>query len=204
MLLAPGSECPKKCFLSAFWQFGAEIATKHSEKHSLGHSEPGAQKHSKSTPWDTFRPGPFPVNGGRDRSASDLARVSPESLSRTAPIALSHRAICVCSNRCWNRNDEMLYNKSEHWAFLRRFALSQIASDLRFAMRTTNRNRSKIARFGAFRLCLCECQTHLWKGVKKTRKRRFSTFGFGFSSLNGKRQLVSKVTWGGKVCRFPR
>ena len=34
-------------------------------------------------------------------------------------------------------------------AFLRRFSLSQIASDLRFAIRITNRNRSQIARFGA-------------------------------------------------------
>ena len=33
--------------------------------------------------------------------------------------------------------------------FLIRFTLSQIASDLRFAIRITNRNRSQIARFGA-------------------------------------------------------
>ena len=40
-------------------------------KHSLGHSEAGAQKHSKSTSWGTFRPGPLstPVNGGRDRKS---------------------------------------------------------------------------------------------------------------------------------------
>ena len=42
------------------------------KKHSLGHSEASAQKHSKgteSTPWGTFRPGPLgtPVHGGRDR-----------------------------------------------------------------------------------------------------------------------------------------
>ena len=39
----------------------------------------------------------------------------------------------------------------KQWAFLRRFTLSQIASDLRFAIRITNRNRSQIARFGALR-----------------------------------------------------
>ena len=27
------------------------------KKHSLGHSEPGAQKHPRSTPWGTFQPG---------------------------------------------------------------------------------------------------------------------------------------------------
>ena len=41
------------------------------KKHALGHSEPGAQKHSKSTPWGTFWPGPLttPVNGGRERNS---------------------------------------------------------------------------------------------------------------------------------------
>ena len=34
-------------------------------------------------------------------------------------------------------------------SFLRRLTLSQIASDLRFAIRITNRSRSQIARFGA-------------------------------------------------------
>ena len=39
-------------------------------KHSFGRSEPGAQKHSKSSPGGTFRPGPLstPVNGGWDRN----------------------------------------------------------------------------------------------------------------------------------------
>ena len=39
------------------------------EKHSLGHSEAGAQNHSTSTPWGTFWPGPLstPVNG-QDRN----------------------------------------------------------------------------------------------------------------------------------------
>ena len=49
---ARAGKCPTECFLSV-----------------SGHSEPGAQKHSKSTPWGTFRFGPLgtPVNGGRDR-----------------------------------------------------------------------------------------------------------------------------------------
>ena len=33
--------------------------TKSTQKHSLGHSEPGAQKHSRSTPWATFQPRPW-------------------------------------------------------------------------------------------------------------------------------------------------
>ena len=50
----PGSECPKVCFLSVFWRvFGAKKHQKTLKKHSLGHSEPGAQKHSKSTPGGT-------------------------------------------------------------------------------------------------------------------------------------------------------
>ena len=40
------------------------------KKHSVGHSEPGAQKHSKSTTWGTFRPGPLstPVNSGKEKT----------------------------------------------------------------------------------------------------------------------------------------
>ena len=54
---APGSECPKECFLSAFWRF-------------LGPA--GAPKYWKSTPGGTFRPGPLsaPVNGGPDRNCT--------------------------------------------------------------------------------------------------------------------------------------
>ena len=46
--------------------------SKSTQKYSLGHSEPDAQKHSKSTPWGTFRPASLgtPVNGGRDRNTS--------------------------------------------------------------------------------------------------------------------------------------
>ena len=46
-------KCPTECFLSVF-----------------GHSEPGAEKHSKSTPWALSGPVPksTPVNGGQDRN----------------------------------------------------------------------------------------------------------------------------------------
>ena len=51
------------CFFGVFWAQSAK-------KHSLGHSEAGAQNCPKRTPWGTFRPGPrsTPVNGGRDRN----------------------------------------------------------------------------------------------------------------------------------------
>ena len=52
---APGSECSKECFLSVFCHFWGR---------SLGQSEPGAQKHSKSTPWGTFQPGTLGMAGG--------------------------------------------------------------------------------------------------------------------------------------------
>ena len=63
---APASECPKEWFLAFF---GGQKRQKALKKHSLGHSEAGAQNCSKGTPWSTFRPGPrgTPVNGGRDR-----------------------------------------------------------------------------------------------------------------------------------------
>ena len=52
--------------------FGSKKRQKPLKKHSLGHSEPGAKKHSKSTPRGTFRPGPLGIpvkfNGGRDRN----------------------------------------------------------------------------------------------------------------------------------------
>ena len=49
-----------------FGAFGAQEAPKALKKHSLGHSEPGAQNRSKSLSGSTFRPNPLspPVNGG--------------------------------------------------------------------------------------------------------------------------------------------
>ena len=85
---APGSECPKKCFLSAFWHFLAQkSAKKHLKKHSLGHSEPGAQKHSKSTPWGTFRPGPLstPVKSVWDRKNNLGVRKDPANFPPNFP-----------------------------------------------------------------------------------------------------------------------
>ena len=51
--------------------FGGFLVPKSAKKHSLGHSEAGAQNHSKSTPRGTFRPGPLstPVKGSRDRKS---------------------------------------------------------------------------------------------------------------------------------------
>ena len=58
---------PKSVFRVTF--FGPKKGQKALKKHSLGHSEAGAQNCSESTPWKTFRPGPpgTPVHGGRNR-----------------------------------------------------------------------------------------------------------------------------------------
>ena len=48
---------------------GLKKGRKALKKHSSGHSEAGAQKHSKSTPWGTFRPLGTPVNGGWHRNS---------------------------------------------------------------------------------------------------------------------------------------
>ena len=51
------------------------------KKHSLGHSEPGAQKHSKSTPWGTFRHGlrsPPPSTEPKTRKTRKVSKKSPE------------------------------------------------------------------------------------------------------------------------------
>ena len=60
-----------------FALFDGQKAQKALKKHSLGHSEPGAQIRSKSTPGGTSGPGPWstPVNGGRDRKAEVFAEV---------------------------------------------------------------------------------------------------------------------------------
>ena len=69
------------CFSSVFLAFFSPERRKSQktlEKHSLGHSEAGAQNHSKSTPWSTFRPGPLssPVNGGQDRNTNGRSSAS--------------------------------------------------------------------------------------------------------------------------------
>ena len=74
---APGSECPKesfwRCFFFAFFEL--EKRQKVLKKHSLGHFESGAQKHSKSTLRGTFQAGPLSTlaNGGRDRKFKSLS-----------------------------------------------------------------------------------------------------------------------------------
>ena len=68
---APGSECPKECFLSAFWRLLA----------------PGAQKHSKSTPGGTCRPGPLstPVpKGPGDSKNTRRSQFTTRSIFNTA------------------------------------------------------------------------------------------------------------------------
>ena len=52
-------------------------------------------------------------------------------------------------NRRSNGSVVFLYKESDERAFLRGFTGFQIACDLRFAIRITNRNRNEIARSGA-------------------------------------------------------
>ena len=80
----PGLKVPHGVLFELFWApasewrvlfecFSAVLGPKKRQKalkkHSLGHSEAGAQNCSKSTPWGTFRPGRLgtPANGGRNR-----------------------------------------------------------------------------------------------------------------------------------------
>ena len=92
----PGPEkCPTECFLSnfghlarsapksalwvLFWRsLGRKKRQKALKKHSLRHSEPGAQNCSRSTPSGTFRPKPVstPVNGGGDRNSSAILQAT--------------------------------------------------------------------------------------------------------------------------------
>ena len=55
---APGSECPKECFLSAFWHFwGSKSAKKHS-KSTLWGTRSQVPKNTQKALRGTFRPGP--------------------------------------------------------------------------------------------------------------------------------------------------
>ena len=68
---APASGCPNELSeerLLTFWS--PVVAKEHSSKYSLGHSEPRARKHSRSTLWGTSRPGPL---GFRKRLVEERA-----------------------------------------------------------------------------------------------------------------------------------
>ena len=82
---------------------------------------------------------------------AQIARTSPKSLLDDTQIADLNCTICdsnLCSDCHSNHNAHFLHNKSEHSAFLRWFTLSQIATDLEFAIRITNCNRNQIVQFG--------------------------------------------------------
>ena len=76
---------PKSAQRVLFECFLTRKRQKALKKHSLGHSEAGAQKHSKSTPWGSFQPGPpsTPVNGCRDRNSK--TRVSGRRVPNAKP-----------------------------------------------------------------------------------------------------------------------
>ena len=121
---APASECPKECFLSAFWPFWAQKKPKSTQKAL-------AQNCSKGTPWGTFRPGPrsTPVNGGRDRN--------PITCLETRVNGLAHRNrsdFCDLRLRCPSRTPEIARFPRQDKAMLHcdLRVLWKVASDLRF------------------------------------------------------------------------
>ena len=68
------------------------------KKHSLGHSEAGAQNCPKSTPGGTFWPGPksTPVNGGRDRKSLLLNMIAPKC--RKWPSGFLRKSSVFCES----------------------------------------------------------------------------------------------------------
>ena len=68
---APGSECPKDCFLSVFWRFFCPKKAKKNSKSSLWGTPSQVPKNTqKALRGALSGPGPksTPVNGGRDRN----------------------------------------------------------------------------------------------------------------------------------------
>ena len=96
-----------ECFLALFRLKKRPEALK---KHSLGHSEPDAQKHSKSTPWGTFRPGALgtPVNGGRDRKPRFIPRGSCDNRLPRRVGTIARRRFLVTSELFRARNSNWI------------------------------------------------------------------------------------------------
>ena len=94
---AIASECPKECFLRVFWRLGLNNAKKHSKAI--------AQKHSKSTPRGTFRPGALStlVNGGRDRNPKGF----PNNWKRLGTLQLRLLGRHICRTKLSQKNVEL-------------------------------------------------------------------------------------------------
>ena len=78
---APASECPKECFLSAFWRFlGPKNAKKHSKSTLWGTPRQVPKPAQKALRGALSGPGPksTPVNGGRDRNHNLGGNFGPE------------------------------------------------------------------------------------------------------------------------------
>ena len=88
---------PQRVFFECFLELlKPQKCQKALTKHSVGHSEPGAQKHSKSTRRGTFRPGPLstPVNGSGD---CNFMHSRGEATSSDPFCNLSTRNACISS-----------------------------------------------------------------------------------------------------------
>ena len=88
---------PKSAFRVLFGVFWAQKCQKALKKHSLGHSEAGAQNCPKSSPGGTLSgPGPksTPVNGGRDRNCCQYS----QSMLKRRPCSVGGGSIA--STKC--------------------------------------------------------------------------------------------------------
>ena len=118
---APASECPKECFLSAFWRFlGLKNAKKHSKSTLWGTPRQVPKIAQKALQGALSGPGPksTPVNGGRDRNQK-RQKVSNIFFRRFSTISPRHQFSGpfwgdLISALLWGPNDcTLLHGASE-------------------------------------------------------------------------------------------
>ena len=113
-----------ECCLAFLGPKNAKKSTEKAlKKHSLGHSEAGAQNCSKTTPWGTFRPRPrsTPVNGGRDLNSLTICRFLLCAPRYTCCREITWHISCLC--HVLLRSCFVLENRTENillWELLSR------------------------------------------------------------------------------------
>ena len=163
---APGSDSPRE------WQFSG-LKMRHSalKKHSLGHSEPGAHKCSKSTPGGTFRPGALEHSckwrPGSQTYQDDSRKGPCDTISTKCTVSRRWFAVKVCDSftrsNCTQRfflgNRLRFLCGSNTVAVAMHFAMKngQICFSLRnffcdFACDSKNRYRLRLRCRGALRI----------------------------------------------------